>query len=406
MITLQSLHLGPALRALTVAFCAAITVGCGGGGGGVDTGGTGGTVQTFSSGRIAGFGSVIVNGVRFDDSTAEVKDDDDAGFSRSNLKLGMVVDVVAGAITTDAVTGARTGTAKTLLLGSEMKGPVQAVNIAAGTLTVLDQVVTVDASTVFDDFSNRLTSVQVGDLVELHSFFDANAGSHTATRIERKTSLAEYKLRGRITSLTGTTMVVGGATISFANIPSAELPALSVGLVVRVKLSTIRQGSVWVATKVRTSVQKIPDHAEVELEGFVTDFVSLANFKVNGIAVDASSVGIVFEHGTSGQVANGVRLEVEGEIRSSVLVARKVEFKHSGEVDEIELHGTITSVSAVGVLPSSFVVRGNTVVYDAQTRFEDRASVASLVIGARVEVKAGQSATGNFLLASKIKVER
>jgi hypothetical protein len=57
--------------------------GCGGGGGdvGVGTGtgvasvGSGGT-GSFSSGAITGFGSIIVNGVRFDDSQARVTDDD------------------------------------------------------------------------------------------------------------------------------------------------------------------------------------------------------------------------------------------------------------------------------------------------------------------------------------------
>ena len=48
----------------------ALLTGCGGGGG-VDSGGTGVT-PSVSAGPITGFGSVIVAGVRFDDSTATV----------------------------------------------------------------------------------------------------------------------------------------------------------------------------------------------------------------------------------------------------------------------------------------------------------------------------------------------
>ena len=60
---------------------------------GVDSGGTGETAKTSSEGRIAGFGSVIVNGIRFDDSQASIVDDDGVAHVSSELKLGMVVDV-------------------------------------------------------------------------------------------------------------------------------------------------------------------------------------------------------------------------------------------------------------------------------------------------------------------------
>ena len=56
-------------RALWLAL---LLTGCGGG---VESGGTGATPASFASGPITGFGSVIVNGVRFDDSKAVVTDD-------------------------------------------------------------------------------------------------------------------------------------------------------------------------------------------------------------------------------------------------------------------------------------------------------------------------------------------
>ena len=57
------------------AMSSAVLAACGGGGGGVagiSTGGTG----SFSSGTVRGFGSIIVNGVRYDDSRASVFGDD------------------------------------------------------------------------------------------------------------------------------------------------------------------------------------------------------------------------------------------------------------------------------------------------------------------------------------------
>ena len=55
--------------------------------------GTGATTSTLTEGPITGFGSIIVNGVRFDDSAAAVSDDDDAASGRDRLKLGMQVEV-------------------------------------------------------------------------------------------------------------------------------------------------------------------------------------------------------------------------------------------------------------------------------------------------------------------------
>ena len=50
---------------------------CGGGGG--DLPPATATAVTYSQGVISGFGSVIIGGVRFDDTTAKVEDEDEDG---------------------------------------------------------------------------------------------------------------------------------------------------------------------------------------------------------------------------------------------------------------------------------------------------------------------------------------
>jgi len=72
-------------------FLAAILVtGCGGGGGGS---GSDPAKNSFTAGPITGFGSVIVNGIRFDVSGANVADDEDEVQGEGNLKLGMVAEI-------------------------------------------------------------------------------------------------------------------------------------------------------------------------------------------------------------------------------------------------------------------------------------------------------------------------
>ena len=70
----------------------ALLHGCGGGGGGAQSGGTGGTGVTVISTGVMTKGSVILNGVRYEDTTANIVVDDTPK-TAANLQDGMVVQV-------------------------------------------------------------------------------------------------------------------------------------------------------------------------------------------------------------------------------------------------------------------------------------------------------------------------
>jgi len=394
---------------------ASLAVGCGGGGGnlGVDTGGTGAAAPlSFSAGRIAGFGSIIVNGVRFDDSTARVVDDDGIAHGRGELKLGMQTQVQAGPVTTDAA-GVATAKATTIEFGSQVRGLVQTVDATGATLFVLGQRIKVDAATLFDGFSGGIGSVAPGNGVEVHAFFDHTTATYTATRIELKTSLVDYKVVGIVSALnTGAkTFLIGSTTVSYANVPVAALPALANGVVVRVHLQKVQQGTTWIARKLASDAPAVPEGAQTEVEGFITDFAGSGRFKVGGVAVDASAPGVVFKSGSAAQLANGVRVEVEGISRAGVLTATLIHVKGNGgggggggrgDDQQFELHGAIESVN---LSAQSFVLRGTTVTYDSGTRF-DKGTAANLADErATVEVKGVLSTAGNQLVAARIKFE-
>ncbi|HEY5324044.1 MAG TPA: hypothetical protein VIK58_14550, partial [Caldimonas sp.] len=87
---------------IQLAAAALLLAGCGGGGSaGPSSGGTGVAPTSFTAGHISGFGSIIVNGVRYDDSAALVTDDDGNRSSREALKLGMHVEIHGGGISDD-----------------------------------------------------------------------------------------------------------------------------------------------------------------------------------------------------------------------------------------------------------------------------------------------------------------
>jgi hypothetical protein len=90
--------------------------GCGGGGSTVA--GIGGTGK-IASGTITAFGSIWVNGIKYDIDSAllEVNDDDGAGLSQDDLRIGMVVTVTA-------VVEGSSGVASLVVYDNEIEGPV------------------------------------------------------------------------------------------------------------------------------------------------------------------------------------------------------------------------------------------------------------------------------------------
>jgi hypothetical protein len=374
---------------------AAVLPGCGG----VDSGGTGQTadVSTHSSGRVSGFGSIIVNGVRFDDEQAQVVGDDGSPRTRAELQLGMVVDV-EGRVRGNS----GTGVADRIQFGNEIAGPVESVDLATTRLVVLGQTVQVDVDTLFAGYAAGLADVLAGQLVEVHAFQDPASGVYTATRIERKTALTQYRLRGRISALAALptrSFAIGAAVIDYGSVPPAGLPTLANGLAVRVSLNTTPVSGRWVATSVHTSQRNFPAQTAAEVEGHVSGFVSSASFFVGGIAVDASGPGVRVRRGSLADLADGVRVEVEGSMVGGVLVASTLDFKRGGQ-QEFELHGAIESVN-VGA--QTFVLRGLTVAWDTGTVFP-AGSASGLVVGARVDVR-GAPEGGVRLLAQSVRFE-
>src|SRR5262245_38649851 len=114
--------------------------------GGVDSGGTGSSV---AYGPVNGLGSIIVNGVRFDDSAASISDEDDRPVARDRLQLGVVTSVEGSAIVSTA--NERRATANRVRILSELIGPIGAIDATTQTIEVLGQTVRITAATVFDD---------------------------------------------------------------------------------------------------------------------------------------------------------------------------------------------------------------------------------------------------------------
>lgn len=387
---------------------AALLPGCGGGDAtdiaGLSSGGTGsftpGGTGSFTSGVVVGLGSVIVAGIRYDDSQASVTLDG-VSSNPSVIQLGMVVRIQGSAVTPAAVAGdLATATATRIASAAEWKGQIADVDVATGRFTLLGQTVRVLSTTVFS--GGPLDPGLQGQYAEVYGFVDPATGTLQASRVEVRTDRpGRYRLSGIVADLDTTHFRLGSATIRYA--APADPATLANGLLVQVELQTTPDGSgAWLAEGVQgnTLGSGLDDDDEAEIEGLVTAITSSTRFSVNGIAVDASHASL------PPGLAVGARVEVKGAISNGVVIATEIEVKDDAELEEreYEFHGAI---SALDTVARTFVVRGYTVGYTERptpdpTEFELHGQTWANDL--EVEVKVRLQASGQWL-ATQIEAD-
>lgn len=364
---------------LTAAF-SLMFYGCGGSGGG--GGGGASSTKTTSKGVITGFGSVFVNGVEYDTVGSSVVMDD-ASASESNLQIGMVV-TVNGSI---AAAGT-TGTAASISFADNLEGPVSSLYSAASkTFAVMGQIVKVDGNTMYQNV-NDASLLAMADMVEVSGFPDAN-GVILATRIEKKAAVfsantTTVELKGIVSGLTGSVFSINALSIDAGG---AALPnGLANGSYVEVRGTLAAAAGPMTATFVELEPLFSAGEGEhVEVEGIVTDYVSMSSFKVNGVPVNGSALSATY--------ANGMMVEVEGRMVGGVLVASTSELEVESN---ILLEGNVTAVNA-----NSLTVLGQTATVSATTEYKDSSaanlrifSLANIAVTDHVVVAAYQGAGG------------
>jgi hypothetical protein len=379
---------------------ASLLVACGGGGDAPAAGSGVATAQSFSTGPISGLGSIIVNGVRFDDSAARIEDDDDGStHSSRELKLGMMVEVQSSTIDDSSLRAAAT----LVRFGSEIVGRVTAIDPAAQTLRMLDQTIEVRSNTVFDDsLAGGFAALAVGQVLEIHALFDASSNRYVATRIEDKANALLFRLRGRISALdtAAKTFRIGDAVVNYGSVPAGELPTLADGLRVRVRLQTTQVAGQWVAVTVRTGVRRVDDIADARIRGMVTAFTSAQQFEVQGIPVDATNA--VFDP-SAAAVRLGAVVEVRGRAAAGTIIASRVKLidRQGDDWQRVELHG---NVSALDTAAQTFMLRDVRVNYSRVIEWKD-GRPADLADGKPLEVKGVWSEDRRVLFAVVVKFE-
>jgi len=353
--------------------------------------GTGGT-GIFAQGSISGFGSVIINGIRFDDSAASVQLD---GVTRhaADLRLGMMATVEGERGLDPAL-----GTAHAIEVWSLAQGLVTSVNAAASEFSVAGMTVQTDANTVFDGLTNA-TALRLNQRVSVWGLQAATlpagttGGNWLATRVALTTDPTLVS-----TGLVG--MSNQQPYLSGLILTGAKAAQLSAGQLVRVQGQLHASGMSLSADSIslRGAAQAIADtHAagEIEIEALVTAVSSATRFTMDGMEVDASAASI---DPLGSRIAVGDRLEVEGTWRSGLLVATQVEVKNKQTSQVIEIKAAIEQFTSL----ANFVVRGQVCDASAVTAIS-HGKLTDLQVGTKIKLKGTQA--GNVLIVTELELD-
>ena len=363
---MQTYKITSSIIGLTALLLIAVAAGCGGGSSSSSTNANGGSAGS-STGTVTAFGSVYVNGVKYDTSGVQVRVNGNVG-TQADLSVGDVVTVIGNSNGT-------TGTATSIEYWADVEGPISAIGLSS--LTVLGQNVIVNGRTVFDSLTG-LSDLIIGNVVEVSGFRDGS-GAIVASRIERKSTLftpsGMVEVKGVVSNLNATagTFNIGGLLVN----TNVALPGGVVnGATVEVKGTVLTATGTLNATyiEVEESVaQRVTNSggSRAELEGYITDYFSVSNFKVGGQQINA--VGAMIENGSALNLANGVKVEIEGTLIGNTFNATKVEVEDTDEFDnEIKSEGSVQALTA-----STISINNQTFSYNAQTQMEDETNVSA-----------------------------
>ncbi|GAP34375.1 hypothetical protein ISF6_4550 [Piscinibacter sakaiensis] len=405
---------------------------CGGGGGGGAVADAGGataapsgatpapTATAYAAGPVSGLGSVIVNGVRYDDSAARVVGDDDVVRSGDDrrLRLGMQVEIGSGAV--DDTTGR--ARAESIRVVSELVGRVEAVQRdASGALqsfTVLGQTVRIQRpGTVVDDsLTGGLAAIVPGLLVEVHARRDGNVYLATAIEARSAAAVTRFKLRGVIGSVDTAIrrFTIGSASFSYAGTAAAALAATpAVGLAVRLELATaVPASGVFEVLALRPAqrgaagLTAAAAAGDARLRGTITRAIADGQFELDGLTVRIDASTRLDKLSAAGLVA-GVTVDVRGVLQGSVLQASRISLRGGGELGAgledsggVELHGLAGDIDRSA--------RRFTLTHAGGTRYTvtyPAAFDAVVAAAARLEVKGTLDADGRSIQATRIQRE-
>jgi hypothetical protein len=306
-----------------------LTVVLAGCGGTSDSGGTGGTGVTtgVTTGVVTAYGSIVVNGVHYDETGAVVVINDAAGSGdHRGIKIGMTVKIRGSS---DGVVGVATD----IEAEHEVEGKVATTN-GVESFTVLGQTVIVDGQTLYGPIGTAFGDLLVGTQVEVYGLRDQN-NVIRATLVEIVgASEFDEEIRGTITNLNTTAMTfeLSGYVIHYDGTTvfsdGGSIGALVNGLTVEVHFNTGASGNH--ATEIEfedneDSAFQVEDDGRFEIEGYVSGIIDANSFVIAGQVVQ-TTIATAYENGVASDLSVGRKIHVKGSVTGGQLIASRIQF--------------------------------------------------------------------------------
>ena len=371
-------------------------------------GGASGSGSASASGTVTGFGSIIINGKRFETEGASVSVDGQPSSpctvspaNRCGLQEGMTVKV-SGSF------NGSTNRAASIVQEDTLEGPITSVDVANSQFAVLGQTVLVDDTTKFDSGLN-FAALVAGNVVEVSGFVKSD-GVLAGSFIERKTlsggCTLGCEIKGTVKNHNNATtnFQIGGLTVIYDNatlINDMPVPTGSNwnGIFVEVKGTGFDAATTTLtATKVEPEnggIGNVVD--EFEVEGFVTQAGTpngnIINFTIGTTPV-RTTANTEFRGGTVDEIVVGAKMSAEGRFDGTTLTAKHVKFHAS-----VRLEGDATVIGNTLTLAG---LPGVTITANSQTELKDAASLNDLN-GNHVRVR-GRVTGPNTVIATRIEL--
>ncbi len=360
----------------------------------------------FVEGNAAG---LQMNNQPLDISGSSVTVTGDAAIAAGSLQPGVEIRAVA-------LPGSLPLRIESAEVRPQLRGPISAVDLTAGTLTVLGRKVVVTSATklfVRDDDDTRaslsLADFKVGNVVLVFGS-DQPDDSLLATRVELQESddrPGRVAMRGKIVALdtAAKTFTLHGLLVNYQNARVEGTLANGTEVLARGSLS----GTTLMADRVVVLGEEASTGARIELRGPVTNLDATAKtFMIVSITVDYSQASL-----EGGPLANGAVVEVEGtpvQDQPGRVLASKVEIEEPPGTPGSstgEAKGVVTAVDPTAMTLSlmsrsfwlddhSLVLKGGVAIPLAQVHVGDwvevlfdgaRLNTAGLAYALRVEVQ-------------------
>jgi hypothetical protein len=259
------------------------------------------------------------------------------------------------------------GTAEQIIVSTQISGTI--TQITNKTITVLGQTIILHSEIIFGGTATPLSEEDIvtvsgfklsnndgklspiplseGDTVTISGFRLSN-GDLSPTRIDKVTKNID-KLTGIISKLneTDNTFKINQLTVNYSQV--ADLFVLSNGMTVDITgIIDSQAPTVLQAESINLATSILDNDVEViHVEGFITEFISAANFKVGDVDI-FTDYETDFVGNDRDDLALNTKIRIEGYVDSSnTLIAQKVEFFMAKITSHIHSnHGYRAGISA------------------------------------------------------------